>query len=213
LQRGRRQPARSRNVRHVRAPKRVEEHSRGFLILRRHVVARDRLDERLVFPDGPDVVVDVELVEQRFEIRQEPAVTIDEHEPHRVHVDVVGLRGQIVLIAREAVADCDDGFAALLEACELGCYLLQLAQARPGHRVKVENDRLDPLVVSRGTQRVDDVAHESFLQRRSLRSSERALQRVAGELVDEHAARLNDERCRSRYEDALAEGADDEQHE
>ena len=91
--------------------------------------------------------------------------------------------------------------------------LLELAQARARHSVEIENDGLDALVVARGTQRVDDVAHERLLQRHSLRSSERALKRVAGQLIDEHAARLDDERGRSRYEDPPAEGADDEQQE
>ena len=60
-----------------------------------------------------------------------------------MHEDVVGLRCEIVLVAREAVADRDDGLAALLEAADLGSDLLELAQARARHAVEIENDGLD----------------------------------------------------------------------
>ena len=52
------------------------------------------------------------------------------------------------------------------------------------------------VVVARGTQSVDDVAHERLLERRTLRSCDRAPERVAGQLIDEHAARRDDERGR-----------------
>ena len=105
-----------------------------------------------------------------------------------MHVDVVGLRREVVLIAREAVADGDDGLAALLEAARARGYLLQLAQPRARQPVEIENDGLDALVVARGAQRVDDVAHERLLQRRALRSGDRALERVTGQLIDQRAA-------------------------
>jgi hypothetical protein len=133
--------------------------------------------------------------------------------PHRVHVDIVGLRSEVILIAREAVADRNDGFPALFEVADLGGDVLQLAQAAARKLIEVENDGLDAVVVTRSAQRVDDVAHERLAQRRSLSSRESAIERVTRELIDERAARRDEERGTLRYQDALADGGGEQQQE
>ncbi len=188
LQRRRGQSARRRHVGLVGDPQRVEEDLARLLVLRRHVVTRDGSTNDLYSPTVRTLYVDEELVERRLVVRQEPAVTVDEDESHRVHVDVVGLRGEVVLIARETVADGDDGLAALLEADDLRGYLLELAQTRTRHSVEIENDGLDALVVARSTQRVDDVADERLLQRR-LPELERARAEASRRTADRRAHR------------------------
>ena len=104
-------------------------------------------------------------------------------------------------------------FAALLEARDLGGNFLQLAQARAGEAVEIEHDHFDAVVVARGTQRIDDVADERLLERRALRLGDRTLERVTGELIDERAARRDDQRRRAGDQDTLADRGDDQQQE
>ena len=51
--------ARGGNVRLIARPQLVEVDAARLLVFLGHAVARYRLDERLVFPDSPDVVVDI----------------------------------------------------------------------------------------------------------------------------------------------------------
>jgi len=71
---------------------------------------------------------------------------------------------------------------------------------------------LDSAIVARRAQSVDDVAQQGLLERSATGLRERALERVAGQLVYERALRRDHECRRARHGDALAEQAGD-QHE
>ena len=126
-----------------------------------------------------------------------------------MHVDFVGLGREVVLVARERVADRGDRLTALLERGELLRELLELAQARAAQVVEIEHHTLDPAVGARGAQRVDHVAQRRLLDPGAASARERALERIAGELIDERALRRDHERGPARDEHALAEQARD----
>ena len=130
-----------------------------------------------------------------------------------MHEDVVCLGREVVLIARVTIAHRDDTFAALLEASELAGDLLQLAQTRARQPVEIEHDHFDALVVARGAEPVDDVAHERLLPGRTLRFGDRALERVAAQLIDQRALRRDDERRGIRNQHSLANHTDEQQQE
>ena len=54
-------------------------------------------DRALVLAHAEHVDVDRELVERVLEVHAVAVVAVDQHEPHRIEVHLVGLRGDVVL--------------------------------------------------------------------------------------------------------------------
>jgi len=96
--------------------------------------------ERLVLADGPVVVVDEDLIEERFVVKEGTASSRRRAPFHRMHVDLVRLRREIVLIAGEPSPIAVTEFAALLERGDLRRELLELAQTGAREPVELQND-------------------------------------------------------------------------
>ena len=131
-----------------------------------------------------------------------------------MHVDVVGLRREVVLIARETVADRDDGLAALLEARELA---RRSPAACSSPRPSARRGRARRALM-RSSSRAARSA--SMTSRTSVSCSgvpcAFAIARSSAsprQLIDQRALRRDDERRGSRHEHALADHADEQQQE
>ena len=111
-----------------------------------------------------------------------------------MQVDLVGGRRQVVRGLRVAVGERDDGLAGLLEATHRRGDLLQLGEPAVGELAEVEDQRGDPLVVLGVADRVDDVAQERLRLGLPEQRVAGAPDRIARELLDQGAARRDDER-------------------
>ena len=69
-----------------------------------HVAAAELIGVRLELAGAEHVDVDRQLVDQALEERAVVTEAVDEHEPLRIEIDLVGLRGEVVLRLVEAFA-------------------------------------------------------------------------------------------------------------
>jgi len=78
-----------------------------FAILRRHIVARENFNGALVRADTEHVDVHREFVDGVFVEHAIAVVAIDQHEAHRVYIDFIRLRSDVVLLLQKlrAVGD------------------------------------------------------------------------------------------------------------
>ena len=121
-----------------------------------------------------------------------------------MQVDLIGMRSEVILVARKRVARSDDRLAAELECVERRGELLELAQAAAGKSIESQIDAFDALVFGRELDGIEQITHQRLgLRAAALNLGERSIERIARELVDKDALRRNDERGRLRHEHAL----------
>ena len=136
-----------------------------------------------------------------LEERAVVAEAVDEHEALRIEIDLVGVRGEVVLrlIVAFAVRRCT--FLPLVRNSRIAARdLLQLRDAAAGHAAEVEHQRFDALVRLRGLDGIDEIAHQRFGALLAVRLGDRALERIAGELLDERALRCDHQRGLVRHD-------------
>jgi hypothetical protein len=184
-----------RHIGLVRRPDRVEPGAAFLALGRRHVVAAECLDGRLVLTDAEHVPVDRKLVDRVLEIEPVVLVALDERDTARVEVDLVGVRREVILALIVVVGVRDDRLAARAEPVDRFAQLGELGDPCTLEPAEVEVQRPDAVIVRGGFDRFDEVAQQRLrgLAPQTLRN--RALDGIALELLDHGALGCNHE-CR-----------------
>ena len=168
---------------------RLSSRSAGDMSLRVNISTAD-----LYWPTRNTFQSTDELVERVLDEDAVVREAVDVGDALRVEVDLVGVRGEVVLRLVEVLAEGDDRLAAGAETIDGSGDFLQLGGAAAVEAAEVEVQRADAVVVAGGIDRIDDVAQQRFGRRLAQGLGDRALERVAGELLDQRALRRDDER-------------------
>jgi hypothetical protein len=213
------QVARRARLAPIGQPQVVEPLEVGFLGRRRHVVALERLDRRLVFTDAEDVHVHAELVEAFLEVVLVDVQALEQHDTHRIQRDGVGLgcdevRGLVVVRAVRI-----HRLAGGAEHLDGGGQLLDLREARAPHLVELQHRERHARILGALLEREGHVAHGGLRRRIAGQLLEEALRRVLVARVDQLPGRIDHE-CdvvlHARRRPALQQhpdAADHQQHE
>ena len=178
----------------VRAPEGAEPDQAFLAFGRRHVVAAEHLDRRLVLADAEHVPVDRELVDRVLDEHAVAGEAVDVGDAVRIEVDLVGAGREVVLALVVEVAVGDDRLAALAEGLDCVGHVPELGEAGPAHAAEIEVQRADALVVLAGLDRVDQVAQQCFARQLAQALGQRALERVTAQLLDDRSLRGDDQR-------------------
>ena len=154
----------------------------------------------LNLPALEHVDVDRQLVDQALEERAVVTEAVDEHEALRIEIDLVGLRGDVVLRLVEAFAVREHLLAAGAEVADRSGDLLQLGDAAARHVTEIEHQRFDALVGLRGLDGIDEIAHQRFSALLAVQLRNRAIEWIAGKLLDERALRRDHQRGLVRHD-------------
>ena len=147
----------------VALPDVVHPEQVGFLGFRRCGVEHVGFGGGLVFADLEQVHVDAELVLQALAVVLAVAAEAFEQQPaHRVEVDLVGLRGQQVLLLVHHLGERDDLLAARLDARDRRSDLAHRRHAAGLQLVQAQHHAVDALVVAGRVERAQQVAQLHF---------------------------------------------------
>ena len=113
----------------VGAPERREPGQALLALGGRHVVAAEHLGRGLVFADTEDVPVDRELVDRVLDEEAIVREAVDEGHALWIEIDLVGVRGDVILALFVEIREGDDGLAALAERIDGGSHLGELGDA------------------------------------------------------------------------------------
>ena len=138
--------------------------------------------------------VDRELVERVLDERPVVRETAHEHRAHRVEVDLVGVGSEVILALLEVIAEGDHRLAGRTELVDRRRNLLQLRETAPFEAADVEVERTDAVVVGSRLDGVNDVAQQRLGRLLVQRFRDGPLDRVAGQLLDDRSARVDDQR-------------------
>ena len=121
------------------------------------------------------------------------------------------MRRDVVAVARERRAPRNHLLARLAEGRDGARELLQGRLAGAGHRVEFQHQRLDAPILLRRVDGVGHVAQQGLVLTETARLGDRAVERIAGALLDDLALGLDHERgFRRQARDAGAQRADHE---
>ena len=186
--------ARGRDILEINPPQIAEPFEVCLLGLGRHVVSQIGLDIRFILADPEDMDIETEAVDAVLVVHLVPAESLQHNATHLVHQDLVGVRSQEVSILLVEVGRGDDLLPARFEINDRVSQVLELGHPPPTEGVQIQDQGLDTVIVLAGLDRVDDVLEEGFRRHGATRLVDRALDRLAGELLDELPLRGDDER-------------------
>ncbi len=178
----------------VAAPERREIREALLAILGRHAGARESLDGALEGADAKHVDTDTELVECVLEVSAVAVVAIDEHEAHRIEIDLIGLGGEVVTLLRELGAVGNHLLAAGAELAQGGGELLQGGLGRAAELLQIERQHPDARVTRRRVDRVGQVPQQGLRVPLAARLLDRALDGLAAELLDQLSLGCHEQR-------------------
>ncbi len=184
-QRIRRQLARAGHGLLVAVPQRVEVTAALLAILGRHAGARIGLDGALEGTDAEHVDVHAELVERVLQIGAVAVVALQQHESHRIEVDLIGLSGEVVALLGELRAVGDHLLAGGAELAQRVRQLLERDLGRAVEFLQVQRQHLDTSVARRRVDRVRQIPQQRLRVTLAACLFDHALQRVARELLDQ----------------------------
>ena len=117
-----------------------------------------------------------------------------------MHVDLVGVRREIVALLRIEIAARNDALARLPEALHGVRHLPQLAQAGAAQRREFQVDDLDAIIVTCMVKSRDHVRYQRLWRRIANEFSDRPVVRITGNLLHQGAHRLHDQSCFLRHQ-------------
>src|SRR3984957_14087611 len=174
-------------------------------------MAREVLGGALILAGAKQMHVDAELVEGIAKEHAIAVIVVEQYETERVEIDLVGLRGEVVLLLQEIVAVRDHLLAAAVKLADSVGKLLELHLAGATHVIGLDHQRADVCVGRRGADRRGHIPEQGLWLALALHLAERALERLATELLDDVARGTYDQRGLLRQSRAhLMQRADDQ---
>jgi hypothetical protein len=211
----RRELARPGDVAEVALPDIVHPVQVGLLRFRRCGIEDVRLGRGLVFADPEQVHVDPKLVLQSLAVVLAITAEAFEQQPaHRVEVDLVGLRGEQVLVLVETLAERDHLLAGRAQLRQRAGDFADRGIAGERHAIHAQEHALDPLVAFRRVERAQKVAQLHFLRTVvAEHARQRAAGRIAAVLLHQLAFRRDHQGGAARHRArAIARGEQADEH-
>jgi len=191
-----RQLAGAGDIAQIALPQVVHPVQVGFARCRRGRIENVRLGGGLVFADAEQVHVHAEFVLQRFAVIQAIAAeAFEQHAAIRIQVNLVGLRGEVILLLLHHRAVSDDLLAAAAEFPQRRAEFAQRGKSGDIETIGQQDDALDFRVGLGGVDYREQVAQLEFARVvvvGSLRQC--ALERRLAVLLDQRALHVQHQR-------------------
>src|SRR5881275_1586826 len=169
----------------VAAPERVEIAAALLAVLGRHAGTRIGLDGALEGTDAEHVDVHAELVERVLQVRAVAVVAVEQHEAHRIEVDLVGLGGEVVALLGELRAVGDHFLAAGAEFAQCAGQLFERDLGRACEFLQIQRHGRNTPVARRRVDRVGQIPQQCLRVTLPTCLLDRARHRGARELLDQ----------------------------
>ena len=176
-------------------PKLIDEPAAGFTVQRRHVLALERLNRRLMGAYAENVPIHLEFVDRVPVVVLVHLEAGRQKNAFRMHVHFVRVRRHVIGALTVKVGGCDNRLAGRLpKLLDRFGNTLEFAQPAAAQAAEFQDDSFDAGVVFRELQAVNDVLDQRLRFGVVEQFRQRPVIRVAFQLLNQRTHRRNHQR-------------------
>jgi len=153
----------ARDIGFVSLPKNLQPGLVGFAGGGGHAIAGQRLQCGFVFSDPEEVHGYPQFVQRRLEIVTVDSIALDPDLPHRVKVEPVGMRRQVIAVLVVGIAGGDDFLATVPETLQGPADFLQLTESGRPQLIQLQHHSPDAGILGGTVDGVDYVLEWDLL--------------------------------------------------